>query len=404
MFDLEHLILFGLPENKMEWFGGRLDCTLPFATRAEAEGAFLRCAATLARWQGVNPAVEKNGGRWRMEAGGIKLELLARMLTADMPIYAEALIEFGDRFWQPSRWALPEGTPPGGGSNYGQYSEARMNISSYLTGLTRDRRRGWSSGGTVEVSLGDIANVQPGEFYFGPDRKGCLAETDYYVGAPDLIVDVLAPATAVWTRGMRANLYARAGVRYFWVVVPQTETLETWALHKGRYRLSDAYRPGDTFTHPLFPDEEINVERLLFRYRGDRFPSTNVPEPEPDYVSDPEQPIPLHNLLLGGHPARRYEVIDDRTPCIVAFESPAVARQRFRDWAEEIGRWDNTTVDSTVDRVRTARFDLRREGPRVALDVTTGLATYREILRTYFHNHDVWDEWHEARKQSDLDG
>ncbi len=68
MFNLEHLILFGLPENKLEWFDGRTLCHLPFAAREEAEEAFLRCAATLARWQGLNalPPVQREGDRWRV--------------------------------------------------------------------------------------------------------------------------------------------------------------------------------------------------------------------------------------------------------------------------------------------------------------------------------------------------
>jgi hypothetical protein len=78
----------------------------------------------------------------------------------------------------------------------------------------------------------------------------------------------------------------------------------------------------------------------------------------------------------------------------VAFGSEAAAEQRFREWTEEIGRWEGVTVSVTGDRAEAGRFTLRRDGPRVALDVATSGATYRQFLEVY-HRHDVWDEWHE---------
>jgi len=37
MLGLEYILLFGLPENKLELIDGRTRCRLPFATRQEAE-------------------------------------------------------------------------------------------------------------------------------------------------------------------------------------------------------------------------------------------------------------------------------------------------------------------------------------------------------------------------------
>jgi len=395
MFDLQHLILFGLSKNKLECYDGGAHCALPFATRDEAEGAFLRCAETLARWKGPGPAVEKRGRRWHFEADDIKLDLLGRVLRAMVPVDGAAFFEFHERFWQPSLWPRPEGTPPSGGSYYLEYSDTSMNLASHFMAPSDNRSKGWWSG-RADVSIGDVANIQPAGCYYGPDRKGCLVDHSYYVGPPDLIVEILAPATAAWVRGLYSELYARAGVPYFWVAIPETCTLETWSSLGGRYRLDATYQFGDQFRHPLFPDEEMDVHAMLFsRWKQPWSKRTaEVLEEEPAHVVDLNETIPLQNLLLIGHPVRRYEVLDGRTPCVVAFGSEAAARQRFREWAAEIARWENTAGDTTGDRMKTPLFDLRCEGPRVALDVSTGNATYQEILRIY-HNSDAWDEYNE---------
>lgn len=395
MFDLHHLLLFGLPENKLEWFDGRTTCRLPFATRAEAEAAFLRCTETLARWQGMEgtPPVARRGDQWRAAASGSRLQLTARVLEASVPIYPEALLEFEARYWQPSLWPRDEAAPPRGGSGCCEWSETRNNILFYLMGLTDGRRNGWSNG-RVDVVLPGLAIIQPHAFYYGPDRHGCLIDDAYFVGPPDLIIEVLAPATTAWTRSFRADLYCRAGVPHFWLAVPETEALETWEARGGRYRQTGAYTGGQRFTHPLFPDSELDVQEMLQSARGRARVAGGDGEHEPDWQAAPNRPVPLHNLVLGAHPDRRYEAIDGRSPCIVAFGSEAVAEQRCREWAAEIARWDNAPVDGH-DRVRTSHFDLRRDGPRVALDIEVGQPTCEEILRAY-QNGDAWDEYNDA--------
>lgn len=394
MIDLEHLILFGLPENKLEWYDSRAHCRLPFASRDVAEAAFTRCAASLARWQGLNGPLQiaRRNGRWRAAAGGIKLELCARIIEASIPIYPEAILEFQERFWQPSLWRR-DGADPRGGSGYWQWAEARMNIPIYLMELTDRRRRGWSSG-RVDVLLPGLGAVQPDAFYYAPELEGCLVDGMYFTGAPDLIIEILTMANAAWSRGARKDLYARAGVPHFWVALPEIGGLETWTLQGDHYELADIFHVGQQFHHPLFPDNEIDVQMMLRSRWAQDYPEGDDDEKEPWRKAAQDRPIPLQNLLLAGHPDRRYELLDGRVPCVVAFGSEAAAEQRFREWATEIARWDPSGV-SLEDGVRTNRFDLRRDGKRITLDVAAPCEIYEEILRVY-HRSDVWREYHDA--------
>ena len=65
-------------------------------------------------------------------------------------------------------------------------------------------------------------------------------------GAPDLMVEVLSPATAKRDRGYKMRLYERCGVREYWLVDPEGRSVETYLLQDGAYRLDEVY--------VIFPD------------------------------------------------------------------------------------------------------------------------------------------------------
>ena len=65
------------------------------------------------------------------------------------------------------------------------------------------------------------------------------------VGAPDLVIEILSPSTAIHDKVVKLNLYKQHGVREYWIVDPDSKTVSTHILDNDRYYVS-AYAETDT--------------------------------------------------------------------------------------------------------------------------------------------------------------
>jgi Uma2 family endonuclease len=62
--------------------------------------------------------------------------------------------------------------------------------------------------------------------------------------APDLIVEVLSESTASIDRGVKFDDYTAHGVAEYWMIDPETETVEQYVLVNGRYELRNKASSG----------------------------------------------------------------------------------------------------------------------------------------------------------------
>jgi Uma2 family endonuclease len=99
----------------------------------------------------------------------------------------------------------------------------------------------------VDVRLDDANVVQPDVIWIAPDSRCKSVEDQYWQGAPELVVEVLSPATARLDKSTKFRLYERHGIAEYWTVDPEAEFVEVWCMRDKRFDLSGVFGPGDTF-------------------------------------------------------------------------------------------------------------------------------------------------------------
>ena len=97
---------------------------------------------------------------------------------------------------------------------------------------------------------------------FLPDGEGLILaeDTDEYIpdgmvvcdpekigwdvvrGAPDLVIEVLSPGTAMNDRRHKKDAYEAHGVREYWIVDPRSLSIEQYILTDGKFILRDVYQ------------------------------------------------------------------------------------------------------------------------------------------------------------------
>lgn len=80
--------------------------------------------------------------------------------------------------------------------------------------------------------------------------------------APDLVVEVLSPSTEAIDRGIKFEAYALHGVREYWLIDPEQEFIEQYALHGDTYELVIKARTG-TISSAAVPGFEIPVRAIF---------------------------------------------------------------------------------------------------------------------------------------------
>ena len=87
----------------------------------------------------------------------------------------------------------------------------------------------------VDVFFGGANPVQPDILVLLPDRFRLMSKRGIE-GAPDLLIQVLSPSNPEHDRVRKRTLYARGGVREYWLVTPEAATIEALVLDGEVYR------------------------------------------------------------------------------------------------------------------------------------------------------------------------
>ena len=108
-----------------------------------------------------------------------------------------------------------------------KHQDMQSRLGRRLAQFIEERALGKFFFAPCDVVLSDTDVVQPDLLFVSREREHLLSGGDNVRGAPDLVVEILSPATADRDRGYKRALYGRHGVAEYWLVDPAAETVWT---------------------------------------------------------------------------------------------------------------------------------------------------------------------------------
>ena len=113
-----------------------------------------------------------------------------------------------------------------------------------------------------DVVLSDTDVVQPDLLFISNERDHIITPENIQ-GAPDLVVEILSSSTATRDRTFKRTLYARHGVKEYWMVDTTEKDITVLLLGVRGLEVADAYGEGETLTSPTLRGIRLKLDDIF---------------------------------------------------------------------------------------------------------------------------------------------
>ncbi len=128
--------------------------------------------------------------------------------------------------------------------------------------FVRERSLGKVYFSPFDVVLSDTDVVQP-DLLFVSNERAAIITADNVQGAPDLVVEILSPATAERDRTVKLDLYALHGVIEYWIVDPDAGTITVLLRGEGGFEVNGIYGEGQSLRLPTLEGFSVAPEEIF---------------------------------------------------------------------------------------------------------------------------------------------
>ena len=110
--------------------------------------------------------------------------------------------------------------------------ELFLSIGNYV----KDKKLGMVFSAPLDVVLSEDNVLQPDILFISKERQQIITDKNI-AGAPDLVIEILSPATAYYDLFDKKEIYQKFGVKEYWIVDPMRQWMELYHLQKSQFEL-----------------------------------------------------------------------------------------------------------------------------------------------------------------------
>jgi Uma2 family endonuclease len=137
-----------------------------------------------------------------------------------------------------------------------------MALASRLYLYVNEKGLGTVVAAPTDVVLSDTDVVQP-DILFVSSQRSQIVTRENVRGAPDLVVEILSPATAERDRTVKLDLYARHGVKEYWIVDPDVGTVTVLLQGGSGFDMISVYGEGETLRSQTLAGFSVALQEIF---------------------------------------------------------------------------------------------------------------------------------------------
>ena len=144
-----------------------------------------------------------------------------------------------------------------------QGNQARLGSRMFI--FSEDNELGRVFFSSTDVVLSDDSGtevVQPDILFISKGREGIITDANVQ-GAPDMVVEILSSSTSRRDWKYKRGLYAKYGVREYWIVDPTNRIVTVVMPQEGALTVKGPYVEGDTLESVAMEGFRVGVEEIF---------------------------------------------------------------------------------------------------------------------------------------------
>lgn len=131
-----------------------------------------------------------------------------------------------------------------------------------LAAFAEEKRFGKIYFAPIDVYFSDTDIYQPDIIFISRDRFNIIGEKKIE-GPPDLVIEILSPATAYYDLRIKKEMYERSGVKEYWIVDPMQKTIEVFVNKNGKFESFGNFKGEDVVKSGLIQGFNIVVRDVF---------------------------------------------------------------------------------------------------------------------------------------------
>ena len=104
--------------------------------------------------------------------------------------------------------------------------------------------------------------VQPDILFMSSERLNLIGEKNIQ-GPPDLVIEILSESTAYRDLVQKKKLYARYGVKEYWIIIPEEASVGIYIIKNDVFTLHRSFGKEETLESPMLKGLTIDLRKIF---------------------------------------------------------------------------------------------------------------------------------------------